>query len=121
MAPKFVRKSFEQMDARGGGVVKLARKSLGVSAFGIQVFDFPPGASTPLHDESPSGQEEVYVGLAGSGWVEVEGERVPLEARTAVFVPPGVMRTTVAGPEGLSFLAVGAAPHPQSRANPKFD
>jgi quercetin dioxygenase-like cupin family protein len=86
----------------------------------MQIFNFPAGASTPLHDEAPSGQEEVYVGLRGSGWVEIEGERVPIEPEVAVFVPPGVMRTMVAGPDGLSFLAVGAAPHPDSGVNPKF-
>lgn len=67
---------------------------------------------TPIHDEAASGKEEVYIGLAGEGWVEIDGERVPISAEVAVFVPPGVPRTTVAGPAGLKFLAVGATPQP---------
>lgn len=117
---RYVRKHLGEMESYGGGAVRLVRKSLGVTAFGMQVFTFPPGAATPLHDESASGQEEVYLGLDGEGWVEVDGERVPISAQIAVFVPPGVPRTTVAGPAGLTFLAVGATPHPDSAPNRKF-
>lgn len=109
------------MELYGQGAVKKARKSLGLTAFGMQIFDFPPGGRGPLHDESSSGQEEVYVGLEGSGWIEVEGERVPLGPRVAVFVPPSVKRKTVAGPDGFSFLAIGARPHGQHQAPDKFD
>lgn len=115
----YVRKPFDEMSSRGSGVVKLARRDLGITAFGMQVFDFPPGAATPEHTES-GGQEEVYVGLSGSGWVEVEGEQVPLGPRVAVSVMPGTSRRTVAGPDGLSFLAVGAVPHGEHEAPAKF-
>ena len=114
-----MRKPFDEMSTMGSGVVKLARRDLGITAFGMQVFDFPPAAETPEHTES-GGQEEVYVGLEGSGWVEVEGEKVPLGPRVAVSVMPGVSRKTVAGPDGLSFLAVGAVAHDQHVAPEKF-
>ncbi|MGI9539852.1 MAG: cupin domain-containing protein, partial [Miltoncostaeaceae bacterium] len=66
-------------------------------------------------------QEELYVGLEGEGWMEIDGERVTLGPREVIFVPPGVSRTTVAGPGGLTFLAVGAVPHDGHEPNRKFD
>ncbi len=114
----YVRKSFDEMTTTPSGAVKLARRDLGVTAFGLQVFDFPPGAEGPEHSES-DGQQEVYVGLEGSGWVDVEGERVPLAARVAISVEPGVARKTVAGPDGMSFLAVGAVPGERPHVAPE--
>ncbi|MDX6647510.1 MAG: hypothetical protein QOK40_3237 [Miltoncostaeaceae bacterium] len=101
------RLRFDDASTIFNGAVKLLRRDLGITAFGIQVFDFPPGARGIEHDESSTGQEEVYVGLAGSGWIEVDGERVPLEPRVAVAVPAGTARRTCAGEEGLSYLCVG--------------
>jgi quercetin dioxygenase-like cupin family protein len=104
------RMSFEDASTIFGGAVKLLRRDLGVTAFGIQVFDFPPGAAGIAHDESSTGQEEVYVGLAGAGWIEVDGERVPLGPRVAVAIPAGTRRRVRAGDEGLSFLCIGSVP-----------
>src|SRR5438132_1001480 len=60
----------------GGGFVK-ARAELGVSAFGMQVIQMPPNyADYPEHDHADSGQEEVFLALKGSGWMDIEGERV---------------------------------------------
>lgn len=119
--PRYVKKSFEELDSWGDGVVKLVRTSVGATAFGMQIFEFREGSATPLHDESASGQEELYMGLEGQGWMELDGERVTLGPREVIFVPPGVPRTTVAGPGGLTFLAVGAVPHPDGGPNRKFD
>ena len=96
---------------QAGGGFKLARASLGVESFGMQIMDFPPSFSRhPAHDHSGDGQEEVYVVLRGSGEVEIEGERVPIDPETVVRVVAGTSRRLVPGPEGMRVLALGGTP-----------
>src|SRR5207245_11706719 len=93
-------KRIKDMEAGfGGGFVK-ARAELGVSAFGMQVIQMPPNyADYPEHDHAESGQEEVFLALGGSGWMDVEGQRVDLDEETLVRVGAGAKRTIYAGPE----------------------
>jgi mannose-6-phosphate isomerase-like protein (cupin superfamily) len=94
----------------GGGFVK-ARAELGVSAFGMQVIQMPPNyGDYPEHDHADSGQEEVFIALKGSGWMDIEGERVDLDGETFVRVGAGAKRKLYAGPEGIRMLAIGGAP-----------
>jgi hypothetical protein len=96
--------------AHGGGFVK-ARAELGVTSFGMQVIQLPPGYSDyPLHDHAESGQEEVFLALTGSGWIEIDGERVDLEPELFVRVGPAPKRKVFAGSQGLRMLAIGGAP-----------
>ncbi len=44
----------------------LARKSLGITAFGMNVCELQPGESIPEHDERARDQEEVFLTLSGS-------------------------------------------------------
>jgi uncharacterized cupin superfamily protein len=107
----YTAKRITDMEAGfGGGFVKV-RAELGVEAFGIQVLQLPPNyADYPEHDHAESGQEEVFLTLAGSGWMDVEGERVDLDAETFVRVAPETKRKVYAGTEGLRLLAIGGAP-----------
>jgi mannose-6-phosphate isomerase-like protein (cupin superfamily) len=94
----------------GGGFVK-ARAELGVTAFGFQVIQLPPNYSDyPEHDHAETGQEEVFLALTGSGWMDVEGERVELDTETLVRVGPASKRKVHAGPQGLRMLVIGGAP-----------
>jgi mannose-6-phosphate isomerase-like protein (cupin superfamily) len=94
----------------GGGFVKV-RAELGASAFGMQVIQMPPGyEGYPEHDHAETGQEEVYVAIDGSGWMDVEGERVELDRETLVRVGPDTKRKVFAGPEGIRMLIVGGTP-----------
>jgi mannose-6-phosphate isomerase-like protein (cupin superfamily) len=94
----------------GGGFVKV-RAELGVSAFGIQVIQLPPDfGDYPDHDHAESGQEEVFAVLAGSGWMDIEGERVEMNPETVIRVGPETKRKVYSGPEGLRMLAVGGCP-----------
>lgn len=93
------------------GVIRLVRKALGVRAFGINQFDLPPGSSGKEHDEAESHQEEVYLVLAGSGTMTVDGEEVELEPGRYVYVSPDATRVLTAGPDGLSWVVVGAPAH----------
>ena len=115
----YTAKRIGEMEAGyGGGFVK-ARAELGVSAFGLQVIQLPPGyEGYPEHDHAETGQEEVFLAVGGSGWIDVEGERVELDAETLVRVGPAARRKVYAGPQGLRMLAIGGAPGRAYEINP---
>jgi quercetin dioxygenase-like cupin family protein len=89
---------------------KPVRHHLGATAFGFTQIDFPPGKVGVEHDETASGQEEVYLALAGSGTLDVEGETLELKPGRYILVPPEAKRRPSAGPEGISFLVIGGVP-----------
>jgi mannose-6-phosphate isomerase-like protein (cupin superfamily) len=104
-------KKLSEMETTFGGGMRLARAALGVESFGMQVEEFPPGFDKyPEHSHSEDGQEEVYVVLRGSGEIDIDGERFPIDPETLVRVGPGVNRRIFAGPEGVRILALGAVP-----------
>lgn len=107
----YVAKRIEDMEAAfGGGFVK-ARAELGVTSFGIQVIELPPGSTDyPEHDHLADGQEEVFLALRGSGSIEIDGDTVELTPETLVRVGPKARRKIYAGPEGLRVLALGGTP-----------
>ena len=90
------------------GAVRFVRRALGVEAFGVNWFELPPGAEGLEHDEADTGQEEVNVVIAGSGVWRIDGEEVPVRAGTFLRFDPDTTRCPVAGPDGMTFIAVGA-------------
>jgi mannose-6-phosphate isomerase-like protein (cupin superfamily) len=107
----YTSKRIKEMEAGfGGGFVK-ARAELGVSSFGMQVIRMPPDfGDYPEHDHAGDGQEEVYLALGGSGWIDIDGERVELGEDVLVRVAPEVKRKVHPGPEGLKMLVIGGCP-----------
>lgn len=104
-------KRIDDMEAVFGNAFKRARAELGVEAFGLQVLDIPPNATQyPEHDHSGDGQEEVFIPLRGSGHIEIEGERLPLETDAMVRVGPGLKRKIWPGDDGLRVVAIGGVP-----------
>ena len=91
-----------------GGSVRFVRRVLGVEAFGINWFEIAPNSEGNEHNESESGQEEVHVVIRGSGTYRVEGEEVEVSPGTFLRFDPETTRVPIAGPEGLTFIAVGA-------------
>ena len=103
----YTAKNVKDMEAGfGGGFVKV-RAELGVSSFGMQVIRMPPGAGEqyPEHDHAGDGQEEVYLTMRGSGEIEIEGERFPLDEDHVARVGPGVKRKVWPGDDGIQFAA----------------
>jgi mannose-6-phosphate isomerase-like protein (cupin superfamily) len=92
------------------GRVKPLRTELGITAFGINHITFAPHTGGSLHDESASGQEELYIVLAGGGSLHIEGDEVDLRPGSCVMVKPGTMRQVRAGADGLTYVCVGATP-----------
>ena len=98
----------EIQPAGPGGAVRFVRRELGVEAFGVNWFELPPGAVGREHDESETGQEEVNVIVRGSGTYRIDGDEVPVRTGTFLRFDPETRRVPVAGPEGMTIVAIGA-------------
>jgi mannose-6-phosphate isomerase-like protein (cupin superfamily) len=107
----YTAKRIDDMEAAfGGGLVK-ARAELGVTSFGLQVVRLPADYKDyPEHDHAADGQEEVYLAISGSGYIDIEGERVDLTPDMLVRVAAGTKRKVYPGPEGLQMIALGGIP-----------
>jgi uncharacterized cupin superfamily protein len=109
--PDYTAKKISEMEASSGGGFVKVRASMGLTAFGCQVIQLPPDYDGyPEHDHAESGQEELYVPLGGSGWIDIDGERVELEPETFVRVAAEPRRKVFAGPDGLRMLVIGGCP-----------
>ena len=85
----------------------------GLTAFGANVFVAERGDETLVeaHDEQASGQEELYLVLAGSAAFELDGEAILARQGTLVAVTdPAVRRRAAATAPGTSLLVVGTRP-----------
>jgi mannose-6-phosphate isomerase-like protein (cupin superfamily) len=104
-------KRIDDMDAALFGSFKRARAELGVESFGMQVIDLPPSFDGyPSHDHTHDDQEEVFIALRGSGELEVNGEKMPLDGDHMARVGPEAKRKVWSGPEGIRVLILGGTP-----------
>lgn len=87
------RDEFETMEGSGESTWRLARKALGTASFGFNLVEIGPGGQIPEHDESGSGQDEVYIVLEGEAVLQVGGEEHPAPAGTFASIDPPVSRT----------------------------
>ena len=96
----------EEIERRGRSIP--VREHFGIHAFGANAYT-PREDGTLIndHDESGSGQEELYVVLDGSATFEIDGETFEAPAGTLVSVPPGSRRK--ASGKG-TVLALGGTP-----------
>lgn len=106
----FSARAIDELPTLWDGFAKLLRPGLGITAFGANIMDLPPDYSTKAHDESDTGQQELYVAMRGSGSVDIDGTRHPLDADHVVCVNAGTARVLSSGPEGLRALIVGGVP-----------
>ena len=99
----------DELEGAGpGGGVRFVRRELGVEAFGINWFELPPNAKGREHDETRSDQEEVSVVVRGSGSWVIDGDEVPVRVGSFLRFDPDATRCPVAGPDGMTFVSVGA-------------
>jgi uncharacterized cupin superfamily protein len=96
-------------DFERSGSWSLARRSLGLQAFGMNIVEIEPGGTIPEHDETPRDQEEVFVVLSGSPSLKIDGEEHPAPAGTFARLAPEPLRTVINhGDEPASVLIVSA-------------
>lgn len=117
----FTAKHVDDMETTFGGGFVLARASLGVTSFGLQLLKLPPGWEGPEHAHhgmtgeraamANDDQEEVYVGLAGKAYLLLgEDGEVELTEGTMVRCGPVQTRQLVTREDGATVLAIGAVP-----------
>jgi uncharacterized cupin superfamily protein len=88
----------------------LARRSLGVQAFGLNLVEIPPGERIPEHDETDRDQEEVFVVLSGSAALVADGEELPAPEGTLARFDPEVTRTVVNRGDEPALVLICSAP-----------
>ncbi len=90
------------------------RAELGVTSFGLNQIVLHPGQRGRIHGHAR--QEEVYLVLAGTLALVVEGEEMTLERGDLIRVAPDVRRQLVnRGPDDLHLLAIGGAGEHEGR------
>ncbi len=94
-------------------VWKPIRRTLGISAFGINAYTAAEAGDEVVeeHTEEALGHEEAYVVLRGRARFTVDGEEVDAPAGTIVYLDdPEQQRHAVAAEAGTTVLAVGGRP-----------
>jgi hypothetical protein len=94
-------------------VWKPVRRTLGVTAFGINAYTAANVGDEVVedHDETPLGHEEIYAVVAGHATFTVDGEEVDAPAGTLVFLDdPKQQRSARALEAGTTVLAIGGMP-----------
>lgn len=105
------REGFETMEGSGGASWKLARKALGTTAFGYNLVEIAPGGQIPEHDESGSGQVELYIVLEGEATMVLDGEEHAAPAGTFASIEPPATRTIVNRSDApVTALLIGVDP-----------
>jgi len=94
-------------------VWKPIRRTLGVTAFGINAYTAANAGDEVVedHDETPLGHEEIYAVVRGHATFTVDGEEVDAPAGTLVFLDdPKQQRAARAVEAGTTVLAIGGMP-----------
>ena len=94
-------------DLGGARFTSLASPSRGASDTSVWKVEILPGTPATPHSLT---REEVFVVLRGSGELEVDGERIPVDPDTIVRVGPKARRKFWPGEEGMRVLALGGVP-----------
>lgn len=113
--PDATIKRLDEMESFYDGMVVRARAALGVTSWGMQVFNLPPSFDRyPNHNHAEEavdpGQEEVYIPLAGSAVLRIDGREHRFEPGVWARVGMAQLRQLVPGPQGLRYLALGGRP-----------
>lgn len=105
------RDEFESMEGSGECTWRLARKALGTSAFGYNLVEIGPGGQMPEHDESGSGQVELYIVLEGEATMRLDGEDHPAPAGTFASIEPAASRAILNRSDApVTALLIGVDP-----------
>ena len=104
--PKWQLTRLDDIERRGRNLP--VREHLGIHAFGVNAFtQSDDGTQINEHDESGSGQEELYLVTQGTATFEIDGETVDAPTGTLLFVAPEARRKATGD---ATVLAIGATP-----------
>ena len=97
-------------DFERNGNWALARRSLGVNSFGMNLVEIQPGESIPEHDETDRDQEEVFFVVGGDAVIVIDGEDHAAATGTFVRFDPEVRRTARNDGDAVATLMMVSAP-----------
>jgi hypothetical protein len=103
----------EGIPVLGSLVWKPVRRTLGVTAFGINAYTAAAAGDEVVedHTEAQLGHEEIYAVVAGHATFTVDGEQVDAPAGTLVYLDdPAQRRSAVAKEPNTTVLAIGGVP-----------
>jgi quercetin dioxygenase-like cupin family protein len=90
---------------------KSIRNHFGITAFGINAVTKDAGnVLIPEHDETASGQQEIYFVHVGAVTVTADGAVTAVPAGGLIALEPGVRRKIESTESPTTLLVVGAAP-----------
>jgi uncharacterized cupin superfamily protein len=105
------RGDFESMPGSGDTTWHLARKALGTDCFGYNLAEIASGGQIPEHDETGSGQVELYIILEGDAVLRLDGEEHPAPAGTFASIEPSATRTILNRSDApVTALLIGVDP-----------
>ena len=105
----FTIKHDEELERDYGNWV-LVRRSLGLSAFGMNAVELPPGESIPEHDETERAHEEVFLALEGHPTMVIDGVDHPLRPGSFVRLDPEPKRTVRNDTDAVARVLIISAP-----------
>jgi uncharacterized cupin superfamily protein len=88
----------------------LARKTLDLRSFGMNVVELPPGETIPEHHELERDHEEVFITLSGEPTMVIDGQDHPAPAGTFVRLDPEPLRTVVNRSDADATVLIVSAP-----------
>jgi mannose-6-phosphate isomerase-like protein (cupin superfamily) len=101
----------DDIEGAHGGVFKPVGAHLGVTAFGVNLEQYPQGHERyPEHDHAEDGQEEVYYVISGRATLMVGGEEHELHAGSVAYVPSGTKRKFTTPDSPVQLIAIGGTP-----------
>jgi quercetin dioxygenase-like cupin family protein len=105
------RDDLETMEGSGETTWHLARKGLEEPAFGFNLVTIGPGGQIPEHDETASGQSEVFVIIEGDAKFRLDDEDHAAPAGTLARMSPETKRTIVNDSDSpVTALLIGVHP-----------
>jgi quercetin dioxygenase-like cupin family protein len=85
---------------------KRISKALGLTAFEVYQVELPAHQHTVRHDHRADRVEDLYAFTAGTGWVVVDDEEIPIRQGLYIAVAIDAARHVRAGDDGLTFTAI---------------
>jgi mannose-6-phosphate isomerase-like protein (cupin superfamily) len=108
--PDWIKKNFQRLRDKSPRDApmqwKMARDALRSPELGVSRFTYEPGARMQFGHRHRE-QEEIYVVVAGSGQAKLDDELIDLERWDVLRVAPAIVRSFVAGPNGLDLICIG--------------
>lgn len=85
------------------------KDELDASDLGVTILELEPGGKGKEHDESSTGQEEIYYVVSGAVTIHLDGETVSLGAEDAIRLDPDQRRQIEnTGDERATLVLAGA-------------